>query len=232
MHGLFITGTDTGVGKTLVSAALLRILSRAGRRVAPMKPVASGARSTAAGLRNDDAEALIMATACDWPYQQVNPFAYEPAIAPHLAAAAANRPIDFAVIRQQLALLGDSAEAVIVEGVGGWQVPLTSSETLADLARSLALPVVLVVGLRLGCLNHALLTRDAIAASGVELVAWAGSVLDPAFSNLDENVATLRERLSVPCLGVLPWQRSVAQAAQAVNHLDATVLEQLLFAAQ
>lgn len=232
MRGLFVTGTDTGAGKTLVSAAMLRALLDAGHRVAPMKPVASGAHPSASGLRNEDAELLIGAAGGGWPYEQVNPFAYEPAIAPHLAAAEAARPIEFAVIHQQLASLGSAAEAVIVEGVGGWQVPLTESETLADLARSLALPVVLVVGLRLGCLNHALLSRDAIAASGLRLVAWAGSVLDPAMVRLDENVAALRQRLALPCLGVLPRLHTGDLVSQAVRHLDRTLLEHLLFGPQ
>lgn len=223
--GWFVTGTDTGVGKTLVSSALVRRLREHGLRVAGMKPVASGCTVTPDGLRNEDALALLAEASRTWPYDVVNPCAYEPAIAPHLAAEAAGRPIDLALIERNFGSMSADSDAIVVEGAGGWHVPLSATDgaapraTIADLARRLGLPVILVVGLRLGCLNHAFLTAEAIERAGLPLAGWVGSSIDPDFALQDRNLATLRAWLPAPCLGVVP-RLSAATAAAAAPYLD------------
>jgi len=216
----FITGTDTGVGKTLVSAALLTALVRAGRRAVGMKPVASGCELTAQGLRCADAEALRAAGNVAADYDDINPYALAAPTAPHLAAAAAGVQIDIDVIRAHYARLATRAEDVVVEGVGGWLVPINLTQSMADVVRSLDLPVILVVGLRLGCLNHALLTQQAIAASGCRLLAWVANTLDDGAPQ--GYVEALREQLRAPCLGVIP---SVQTPAIAADSLDLSVID-------
>lgn len=204
-RGYFITGTDTGVGKTCVSLALMRRLQAEGHVVTAMKPVASGCEPSPAGLVNDDALRLQAQGSYSVPYAQVNPYALEPPIAPHLAAAMAGVSIDIGVIGEALSAVTESADRVIVEGVGGWLVPIDADRTMEDVARALALPVIMVVGIRLGCLNHALLTARAIAASGVEFAGWIANCLYPDCEFQEENTAALRERLQAPCLGTLPY---------------------------
>lgn len=202
--GVFVAGTDTGIGKTVVSAALLAALNRAGGRAIGMKPVASGCRQTAHGWRNEDALALMAQSAGAADYALVNPYALAEAIAPHLAASAAGVEIRLDPILAAFAALSTNADCLVVEGVGGWAVPLSPTLMQADLARALKLPVILVVGLRLGCINHALLSARAISADGCRLIGWIGNRIDPTMARVEDNVATLRERLSAPCLGVLP----------------------------
>jgi dethiobiotin synthetase len=205
-RGLFVTGTDTGVGKTLVAAGLLHALRRQGLVVAGMKPVASGAILTPDGLRNDDALALAAACSARWPYEVINPYAFEPAIAPHIAAAEAGVIVDLAVLQRAYGELAAASDAVVVEGAGGFLVPLGPALSFADLPAALGLEVVLVVGLRLGCLNHAFLTAEAIAARGLTLAGWVGNQVDPHFARLEENLAALRRTLPAPCWGVVSWQ--------------------------
>ena len=177
--GYFITGTDTGIGKTVVTLGLMRWLQDRGRRVAAMKPVASGCERTPQGLRNEDALQLQQQASMPLDYDVVNPYAFEPPIAPHIAASQAGVQIELDIIRQGVRLLAEHADLVCVEGVGGWLVPLNGEESVADLAVSLGLGVVLVVGMRLGCLNHALLTAQAIQASGASLAGWVANCLPP-----------------------------------------------------
>lgn len=205
MRGVFITGTDTGVGKTLVAATMLRALARAGLKTVGMKPVASGSAQTPGGLRNEDALALQTAANVARPYELVNPYAFAPPIAPHLAAAEAGAVIALPKILESFRQLCAGADAVIVEGVGGWQVPLAENFALPDLARSLGLPVVLVVGMRLGCLNHALLSARAIRADGLRLAGWVANCMDTAFEHRADNVATLERCMSAPLLADFPW---------------------------
>jgi len=200
----FVTGTDTGVGKTLVSAALLRALRGQGLAVAGMKPVASGAARTSGGLRNEDALALAAETSRPWPYETINPYCFEPAIAPHLAAAEAGVEIRLGPIEQAFRRLQAGSDAVIVEGAGGFLVPLGPGLSFADLPGELGLGVILVVGLRLGCLNHSLLTVEAVSKRGLSFVGWVGNQVDPGFDRLDANLAVLLEQLPAPCLGVIP----------------------------
>jgi dethiobiotin synthetase len=201
---LFVTGTDTGVGKTRVSAALCRAFARRGLRVGAMKPIASGCQATAAGLRNEDALALHAAMNVRARYAEVNPYAFEPPIAPHIAARDAGTIIDFAVLDRAYERLSLRSDVLVVEGAGGWLVPLDEQRSFADLAQHWQLSVVLVVGLRLGCLNHALLTAQAIVSRGLPLRGWVANAIEPAFPRGDENLAFLRSALPAPCLGVLP----------------------------
>jgi dethiobiotin synthetase len=203
MAGFFVAGTDTGVGKTVIAQGLIRALQARGLRVAPMKPIASGCRETAEGLRNEDAEALI-AAAGGFAYDLVNPFAYAPAIAPHLAAEEAGRPINLDRIEAAYRQLAPAADVVVVEGAGGWRVPLDAEHSMADIPRRLGLSVLLVVGIRLGCLSHALLTAEAVQADGLRLAGWVANLIDPSDSRAEAQVATLQARLPAPLLGVLP----------------------------
>lgn len=213
----FVTGTDTGVGKTLVSASLLWALAKTGRRCVGMKPVASGCRTTAAGMRCSDAEILLAHSSVSVSYADVNPYRYEPAVAPHLAARAAGQTIELDIIRMHFERLCATADWLVVEGVGGWLVPLNGRSTVADLARLLGLPVLLVVGMRLGCLNHALITAAAIEHAGLELAGWVTNHIDPTMELLDENVEALKVRIGAPLLGVVPHLAEVTPAAAAIS---------------
>lgn len=215
----YVTGTDTGVGKTLAACALLRAWRNRGLDVAGMKPVASGAARTPAGLRNDDALALAAEGSREWPYATVNPYAFEPSIAPHLAAAEAGVEIRLEPIRRALSRLREGSEVVVAEGAGGFLVPLAPGRSFADLPAALGLEVILVVGLRLGCLNHALLTAEAIAARGLPLAGWIGSAIDPQFERLDDNLLSLGRHLPAPCIGVI-GHLSVADAGHAAAFLS------------
>lgn len=205
MAAFFVTGTDTEVGKTTIAVGLLHAARLLGHSTAAAKPVASGCERTAEGLRNSDALALLGECTLPMHYEAVNPFAFEPAIAPHLAAREAGVDLSVAQlvapVRQMLALQADFS---LVEGAGGWRVPLAGDETLSDLAVQLGLPVILVVGVRLGCINHALLSVEAIERDGLRLAGWVANIIDPSTSRLEENLATLAQRLSAPCLGRVP----------------------------
>jgi len=205
-EGCFVTGTDTGVGKTLVSAALLYTLARHHARVVGMKPVAAGLVQQGGDWVAEDALALRAASSVLVPPALDNPVMLPEPLSPHLAAARAGRHVGVAELVASHCELQRHADVVLVEGAGGWRVPLNDSETLADLAVALALPVVLVVGMRLGCLNHALLTAEAIRGDGLTMAGWVANVIDPAMLCLDENIETLCQRLDAPLLGVAPWQ--------------------------
>lgn len=203
-RGWFVTGTDTGVGKTLVSLALMHRLQESGLRVAGMKPVASGCARLSQGLRNDDAVQLRAQSDVQLDYAVHNPYAFAPPVAPHIAARQAGITIDADVIVAAAARLSERADCLIVEGAGGWLVPLNDHETLAGLAVRLQLPVILVVAMRLGCLNHALLTARAVEHSGLSLAGWVANCLEPDMEAGQENINSLKSRLSAPLLGILP----------------------------
>ncbi|MFG0805318.1 dethiobiotin synthase [Pseudomonas fluvialis] len=216
----FVTGTDTEIGKTTIAAGLLHAARLAGLSTAAAKPVASGCEQTAAGLRNDDALALLGQCSLALDYAEVNPFAFASAIAPHLAAREAAVELSVARLRPAVQqVLARGADFTLVEGAGGWRVPLAGRETLADLAVALDLPVILVVGVRLGCINHAVLSAEAIARDGLHLAGWVANIVDPQTSRLEENLATLAERLPAPCLGRVP------RLASAVPHAVASYLQ-------
>lgn len=220
MRLVFVTGTDTEVGKTYASCALLAAARAHGLIAAALKPVASGCERTPDGLRNDDALRLLAASNAGQDYAAVNPVALEPAIAPHIAAARTGEELSLARLLPAVAALRRvPADFALVEGAGGWLTPLNAEESLADLAEAARLPVVLVVGLRLGCLNHALLTAAHVRASGLPLVGWIGNCLTPEMPYLDENLAYLREHLDAPLLGVLPYAPG-AEPEEVAQHLD------------
>ena len=203
MHGAFVSGTDTGIGKTHVSAALVRALRRSGIAAMGMKPVASGCDSTPMGLRNADALALIEAAGVELRYEDVNPYAFRDPIAPHLAAADKGIVIEPQRIVEAFERLRGDSDFVVVEGVGGWLAPLGEALMQADLVHALKLPVLLVVGLRLGCLNHALLTARAIEADGCELIGWVGNRIDVDMLRAEDNIDTLKARIQAPLLGIV-----------------------------
>ena len=203
-RGIFVTGTDTGVGKTVVACGLARGLVAAGFRVAVMKPVASGAERTADGLRNTDALALADSGNVAADYAQINPYCFEPPISPHIAAKEAGIEVDTSKIRRGYDALAAQADWVVVEGAGGWFAPISDHRTMADLTWSLSIPALMVVGLKLGCLNHAQLTRLAIEAHGVTFAGWIASGVDPALERTADNLAALERLLGEPALAVVP----------------------------
>jgi dethiobiotin synthetase len=204
----FITGTDTEVGKTWIATTLLRALAAEGQRVIGMKPIAAGATRTAEGLRNSDALALAAASTVAIRYEQTNPYCLIDPISPDIAAGWAGITIDIDTIRGVYRDLTKLADSVIVEGAGGWLAPINRTQTMADLAVALQLPVVLVVGLRLGCVNHALLSAAAIEASGLPLLGWVANQIDPHYEALQENLANLRLRIAAPQLGFASYGES------------------------
>jgi dethiobiotin synthetase len=208
-HSVFIAGTDTGIGKTHVAVQLLRLQAAAGLRVAGMKPVAAGATHGADGWRNDDALALASASNVELPYELLNPVCLPLATSPHLAARAAATVIDTGVIVHAFREIARRADVVVVEGAGGWLAPIGETTTMQDVALALDLPVVLVVGLRLGCISHALLTQQAISACGLELEGWVANAIEPAFDPGGDYLRALEERLAAPLL--TPWSRSASR---------------------
>lgn len=204
-RGLFVTGTDTGVGKTLVATGIMARYRQGGHTVLGMKPVASGAVMTEHGLRNEDALQLQSAGSRHVPYARVNPYCYAPPIAPCIAASELGVEIALATIVEAQQWLGHRADRLVVEGVGGWRVPLSETLDVATLARRLGYPVVLVVGLRLGCINHALLTAEAIVGDGLPLHGWIASQVDRDYANSEATMALVSSRLQAPLLGFLPW---------------------------
>jgi dethiobiotin synthetase len=204
--GWFVTGTDTGVGKTRVARLLLEALAQAGHSAAGMKPVASGCRVTATGLRSDDALELMQASGAAADYADVNPYALASACAPHIAAREMGVEIQLEKILENFRRLQQKSPWVVVEGVGGWMVPLTERLTMAEVARALGLPVILVVGLRLGCLNHALLTAEAIRRADIPLAGWVANRIDPTMTHVPENIATLAQKIEAPLLAQIPYQ--------------------------
>lgn len=199
-----VTGTDTEIGKTLISAALIRAQARAHVHVAAMKPVAAGCVWQDGAWHNEDVDTLAAEVTCDLPLSQTTPYLLQTPAAPHLAAVKEGVHIDAARILSHYQAVRAQAEAVVVEGVGGFRVPLNDHEDTADLAQQLGLPVVMVVGLRLGCISMALLTAEAIAARGLHLAGWVANTVDPDMTMLEGNVEALRQRINAPLLGVVP----------------------------
>lgn len=223
-RSLFVTGTDTGVGKTVAAAALLHALRRAGLRVAGMKPVASGCDDTPDGLRNEDALALQAAASAPTPaYDDVNPYALRIPTAPQLAARTMGVRVSTDVLLAAHARLAEGRDVVVVEGAGGWLAPMDDGLDQPDFARMLDAPVVLVVGVRLGCLSHARLTARAIAQDGFTLAGWVANLVDPTFPERTEYLDLLRNALPAPCLGVLPHAPDATAEAMAA-HLDVASL--------
>lgn len=225
----FIAGTDTNVGKTLVTAGLLVAAKNYGLSTAALKPLAAGCEKTESGLRN--ADALLLQSVITQPlmYEQINPIALASAIAPHIAAQQEKRVLSADRIAGFCRGSLNQADFTLVEGAGGWRVPLNPQETLADVVKILRLPVILVVGVRLGCINHALLTVEAIRNDGLQLAGWVANCIDEDMPVLQENIYSLAARIPAPCLGVVPWLQNEAPDAVA-NALDAELLAQLFAA--
>ncbi len=202
--GYFIAGTDTGIGKTFVSCAMLHAFALKGVNVGAMKPIAAGCDQTIDSWRNDDALQLMKHTNVELSYQQVNPVALPTPIAPHLAIEHLNQAVTIEKLTRYFEHIQNSADYFIVEGAGGWQVPLNETESMADIPKAFGLDVILVIGMRLGCLNHALLTAAAIEQSGNHLVGWIANIIDPSMLMIEENILTLRKRIKAPLLGTLP----------------------------
>lgn len=221
--GFFITGTDTDVGKTHFSVALVHALRAQGKTVAVMKPIASGGNYDSGELRNEDAQQLLDACGLDIPYELVNPYIFEAPVAPHIAAAENNIQISIPYIIDAYLQLVEHADVVVVEGVGGWQVPLNTVETpsqhstLEDLAKQLKLPVIMVVGMRLGCLNHALLTANAIEQSRLKFHGWIANTLEEEMPRYSENIDTLKSLIKAPLLAEIPFNATVQEIAQMLT---------------
>jgi dethiobiotin synthetase len=219
----FITGTDTGVGKTLVSCALLHAFAAQGKRVVGFKPVAAGCDEND---RSEDAENLRAASNVLATYGQINPYCFVPPVAPHIAARRSGVRIDLNRILTSFRELSTQAEVVIVEGAGGFLIPLNEKQDGGHLARELALPVILVVGMRLGCINHALLTQRVIDDYGLVLAGWVANVLDDGMLALNENIEALQQRIAAPLLGIIPYQERV-DANSVAELLDISLLRQV-----
>jgi len=203
--GLFITATDTDMGKTTIALALIQNLKRAGFSVTAFKPVAAGCNNTANGLRNPDALKLQASSSLDVDYALLNPYAYEPPIAPHIAAENTQQPIKIDTIKQCYEKIRPLADWTIVEGAGGWLVPINNQQTMADVALALDIPVIVVVGMKLGCINHTLLTFDSIKQHGCQITGWIANTLDPNMNNFDDNLTFLEHKLPAPLLATIPY---------------------------
>lgn len=212
-QGFFITGTDTEVGKTRVTLAVMAALQVLNKQVVGMKPVASGCSESSDGLRSDDALQIIQQASTKQKYTLVNPYAFAAPIAPHIAAQNAGVTIDLNRIISAYRALQANADIVVVEGVGGWRVPLGDNTTLSDMVRQLGLPVIMVVGLRLGCINHALLTAEAIRADGIEMIGWVANRIEPEYVDVDATLDTLRARLNAPLIGTLAYEPVMQSAS-------------------
>lgn len=219
MISVYVSGTDTGIGKTVASVALLRALRAAGVRASGMKPVASGCERVGETWRNDDALALQADSDPAPHYGLVNPYALPDATAPELAATAAGITLELAPICDAYAQIASAADCVVVEGVGGWAAPLSATLDQSALVHALDLPVLLVVGVRLGCINHARLAARAIHADGARLLGWIGNIVDPELVHTDATIGILQRHLDVPCLGIIGWQQQ-AQASLSLAPLQ------------
>ncbi|WP_394393605.1 dethiobiotin synthase [Shewanella woodyi] len=222
----FVTGTDTDCGKTFISSALLCKAASQGRASLGLKPIASGCEETEQGLRNSDALSLIAQSTIELDYEQVNPVSFKPAIAPHIAAMQTSVDISPDTVIKHLSptlSLVNEADFCLVEGAGGWRLPLGEGAFLSQAVQALSLPVILVVGVKLGCLNHAVLTQEAILVDGLEIAGWVGNIVDADTSCIEENLASLHQLMSSPCLGVVP-HLSNGSAEEAAKYLTILLL--------
>ena len=219
----FITGTDTNIGKTYIATAFIEYFVSLGRKTVGMKPISAGCETLAGQLANEDALQLLAASNLNAAYCIVNPYAYAPAIAPHIAAHLAGETISIANIQAAFAQLTMLAEVIIVEGAGGFLVPINASETIADLSLALNIPIILVVGMRLGCINHALLTVQAIENKGLKIAGWIANEIGCSMPYLQENIASLVTRINAPYLGFVAWQNADSMD-KIYNQLDLEAL--------
>ena len=226
MNKWFITGTDTEVGKTVASCALLQAAIRAGYHAVGYKPVASGSQMTAEGIRNDDALALQQTSYLKLPYEAINPLAFIEPTSPHIISAHEQRPINFSVMSEGLVCLATQSDWVQVEGAGGWFTPLSDTTTFADWVKAEQLPVILVVGIKLGCINHALLTAQAVETAGLRLAGWIANDIQPQGKWHIEYLTTLKKRISAPFLGEIPWFEELTISTNLGDYLNPALLIQ------
>ena len=225
MPAYFVTGTDTDAGKTFASCAMLCAAMKNGLSTAALKPVAAGVTDTSLGLQNEDVVALSEYCSLPLTLEQINPTCFPNPVAPHIGAAVAGELLQAEVIAEKCRpVLEMQANLTLVEGAGGWKVPLNQEETLADVARLLELPVILVVGMRLGCLSHAILTAESVKASGLMLAGWIGNQIDPGMAVLEENLNSLSRMIDAPRLGSLPWLDENQAIAKASSRLSIDTL--------
>lgn len=223
-HAFFIAGTDTDVGKTQIAAGLLLAAKNSGFTTAALKPVAAGCEATPEGLRNSDALLLQSVITEALVYEQINPYAFAAPIAPHIAALQEKRSLSVDRLTGFCRGVLPQAQFTLIEGAGGWRVPINARETLADLAKQLQLPVILVVGMRLGCINHALLTAEAIQCDGLPLAGWVANCIDPNMAVLDENIQSLMARIPAPLLGVVPYLND-CNSESIASHLEPAIAQ-------
>jgi len=221
MAGYFITSTDTNVGKTTAALCLMKYIKSQGNTVGCMKPVSAGCEKTPDGLRNDDAIQLMQEASVDLPYDWVNPYAFEPPIAPHIAAQQSSVHIDTKIISDRYKEISSKSKFVIVEGAGGWLVPINDHQTMADIARTLNLPVILVVGLRLGCLNHALLTADNIVQGGFAFSGWISNYIDSNMLAQEKNIESLETMIPAPHIGSISFEENVSKRTLEISSVFA-----------
>jgi len=222
VSGFFITGTDTGVGKTELALALTKYFANSGKRVAAYKPVAAGAERVDGILQNEDAQGLRQAASIEQSYAETNPCCFAAAVAPHIAAQESGQPIDMQDLVQGYKKLAARSDIQIVEGAGGWCVPLNATQDMSHLAKALDLPVILVIGLRLGCINHALLSVQAIKACGLRLAGFVLNSLQTDMPREKNNILALTERIEAPCIAVVPWQQKT-KSQLMYEYLDMSV---------
>ncbi|MDX1492406.1 MAG: dethiobiotin synthase [Pseudohongiellaceae bacterium] len=221
----FVTGTDTEVGKTLISAAILQKAGARGLKTIGLKPLAAGCEETPEGLRNEDALTLQAHSSVELPYEVVNPVSLKLAIAPHIAAEQEGRALNLSRLEGLCrGALMQPYDLAIVEGAGGWRVPINQRHTLAHLAQSLGFKVILVVGLRLGCINHALLSAEAIRADGLEIAGWVVNQVQPEMAYSEANISSIEQRIMAPCIGKLPYLGATATVVDAAQYIDLDVL--------
>ncbi len=206
--GIFVTGTDTDVGKTYISEALIKHFCRQGFQTVGMKPIAAGAEIENGRLLNADVKAIVSASNVDAPIDQINPYVFAPAIAPHIAAQQVGIEIAIEPIISAFKALQQQADVIVVEGAGGFLVPINESLTMGDLAKALDVSLVLVVGVRLGCISHALLTVQSIEAKGLHLIGWVANRIEPNMPALEENIATLKAMIKAPCVADVAWNQA------------------------
>ncbi|MDB9801248.1 dethiobiotin synthase [Flavobacteriaceae bacterium] len=222
----FVAGTDTDCGKTFIASALLCQAKKIGKLTLGLKPIASDCEATDLGLRNADALSLMAQSNIELDYAQVNPISFKPAIAPHIAAEQMGVNISPSRVCDSLAptlSLLNKEDFCLVEGAGGWRLPLGGGNFLSHVVQQLSLPVILVVGVKLGCLNHAVLTQEAMLADGIKIAGWVGNILDPNIACLEENVACLHQLMSSACLGVVPYLQDLSVECAALK-LDIALL--------
>lgn len=212
INTFFVAGTDTDVGKTVASKAILQALAEKNFSTIGYKPVAAGSDKTEFGYRNSDAIHLMRVATCERPYNDVNPYALELATSPHIAAKHENVSIDFDLLSDKLLQHKNKADVVLVEGAGGWRVPVSDEDYLSSWVKKEQLPVVLVVGIKLGCLSHAMLTAEAIRADGLNLVGWVANRINPGTENYADIISLLEANMGAPKLGEIPYVPSAKRS--------------------